>query len=250
MNILFFDLETAPLLAHVWHPHADWVPHGQMVHDSFLLCWAAKFQGGAIQSDVLTGKEARKQDDKRLVAQIGSLVREADIVVAHNINRFDIPQLNGRLMLHGLEPLGPVRTIDTLTLAKKSFRLAYNKLDYLGKVLGVGEKIKTDFDLWLDAYHGDEDALADMLEYNIYDVVLLEKIFNKMKPYVFGLPRLVDAVSKDERVCPFCGSSELMRRGFYRTNGTNKVKLQCQDCRRYSRVRETDMDTRLAVHPL
>lgn len=251
MKILYFDIETAPMLAHIWQPKVDWVPHGQLVHDTFMLCWAAKWEdGGTVMFDNLSVKEVLEQDDFRIVESLAELVRKADIIVAHNINRFDLPQLNTRLLLHGQEPLGPVRTIDTLTLAKKSFRLAYNKLDYLAGVLAIGNKIKTDFDLWLDVYHGDPDAMESMVEYNIKDVELLQEVLHKLKPYAVGLPRLVDAEEKDEMICPFCGSGDLMRRGFYRTQSNNFARLQCQECRRYSRIRQTDKATRLGVHPL
>lgn len=247
LKILFFDIETAPRLAHVWRAYADYVPHGQMVHDTFLLTWAAKWgHGKKIMSARLTEHEARDQDDERIVTELADLVREADIVVAHNIDKFDLRVLNARVMVLGLEPLGPTQTIDTLKLSKRHFDLSYNKLDYLAEALGLGRKIKTDFDLWLDAYHGRNDGLDKMLRYNKKDVELLEKVFEHMKPYVNRLTRLFDG---EGHVCPYCGSDELQKRGFYRTQASTFQRYQCTNCEKYSRAR-TSQKAKFDVHPL
>lgn len=236
-KMLFFDLETAPTLAYVWSPAEGYVNAERMIKDFFILSWAAKWADGTkILGDVLTGREARAQSDGRIVRNLAKLVREADVVVAHNINKFDIPKLNTRAMLLGQAPLGPVRTIDTLILARQNHALAYNNLNYLARVLGLGEKVKTDFKLWAECYHGDEKALAKMHVYNKHDVTLLEAVYGGIRPTVRNLPRLVDGGSG----CPSCGSALLTKRGFYRTNASTFQRYQCSDCARYSRARKAD----------
>lgn len=249
LKVLFYDLETAPLLAHIWHPSDDYVPMDRLVHGSFLLCWSAKWADGKkVMSGVLTGPEARDQDDGRIVAELAELVREADFLVAHNANKFDIPMFNNRLLILGLEPMGPKRSIDTLVLAKQAFRLPYNKLDYLGVALGLGRKLKTDFDLWLACYQGDAKALAQMVKYNRQDVVLLEAVYGKLLPYVKNLPRLVEPTSLGQFACPTCGSENLTRRGVHRTNASTFQRFQCV-CGRYCRQKTSDK-VRLSVAPL
>lgn len=243
LKILYFDVETAPLLAYIWSPFDEYVPHDRLVHDSFLLTWAAKWAGErTMYTGVLTQREAVAQDDLRIVDTLADMVRSADIVVAHNIDRFDMPVLNSRLLQQGLEPLGPIQTIDTLKLSKKNFRLAFNKLDHLGEYLGLGRKIKTDFDLWKNCYHGNPAALKKMSTYNQQDVRLLEKVFDHMKPYVRQLTRLTDVDISGGVQCPWCGNKNLVRRGFYRTQSGNFPKYQCGDaqCARYVRGRKAE----------
>lgn len=252
-GVLVFDIETAPLLAHIWQARTEYVPHHALVHDSFLLSWAAKWYGSPennVFSAVLTTDEAKNQDDSRIVSLLADMVRNADVTIAHNIDRFDIPMLNNRVLALDLDPLGPVRTIDTLKLAKKNFRLAYNKLDYLGEFLGVGKKIPTDFDLWLRCYHGDREALNEMVTYNRQDVVLLERVFDKIKPHVRNLPRLFDAGWDGQLGCPHCGSTKLVIRGYYRTQASTFPKFQCKGCRRYHRARSSTAQPKFKVHPL
>lgn len=252
-KILLFDIETAPLLSYVWTAKTEYVPYKQMIHDSFMLTWSAKWYGEKeMYGDLLTSKEARKQNDTRIVHTLSDMIRSADVVIAHNVDRFDIPMLNNRLLILGIEPLGPVRTLDTLKLSKQNFRLAYNKLDYLAEVLGLPGKIDTTFELWENAYHGDEDALNEMYTYNQQDVVVLEQVFDRLKPYVRGLPRLFDADFDGQMICLYCGGKHFQRRGFYRTQASNFIKYKCQNkkCGRFSRAKATEKDKRASVHPL
>lgn len=250
LKILHIDIETSPMAAFVWSPWDNFLPMDRLIHDTFLFTWAAKWDGKPqMFSDSLTGAEALKRKDTRIAASLADLVREADIVVGHNLDKFDIPKLNGRLLQNGLEPLGPVQTIDTLKLAKKNIKIAFNKLDYLGEFLGLGRKIKTDFMLWEDCYNGDEKALAKMLRYNKQDVVLLEHVFHALTPYVKQLTRLMDPGSKIDTSCPFCGGNDLKPRGYYRTQASTFVKLRCEFCGKYSRERKA-VTQKYGVHPL
>lgn len=237
LKMLFIDLETAPLLAHVWRPTQDFIPQDAMVHDTFLLSWAAAWEGEDPIGMVLTSKEAQQQDDTKLVKGLAKLLREADIVVAHNANNFDVPMFNTRLLVLGLEPLAKLKTIDTLALARKSFACSHSNLDYLARLLGVTTKLKTTFDLWLRCYHGDKEALGEMFEYNLNDVVVLQQVFDRMLPYIDGLPRMYEATTKNEFACPYCGSANVHKRGMTRTNVSTFHRYQCNDCLRYSRER-------------
>ena len=178
-----------------------------------------------------------------MLIALADLIREADVVVAHNGDKFDMRIINARIIQLGLEPIGPKQSIDTLKLAKENFRFTYNRLDYLGVFLGEGRKIKTDFSLWNACYHGDEQALAKMVKYNIQDVILLEKIFNRMKPYVKRLPRLVEPMGTDETCCPHCGGVSIQNRGVYRTQSCTYQRYQCNRCRRYCRYKKSQSNT-------
>lgn len=256
LKVLYYDIETAPLLARIWSPYQKFVSHQQMVHDSFMLTYAGKWSHeNRVRSDRLTSREALDQNDERIVVGLAKLVREADIIIAHNINGFDLPRLNGRVMMNGLEPLGPVQTIDTLTLARKNFGFAYNKLDWLAEQFGFGTKIDTDMDLWHRAYLGDASALKEMERYNKHDVVLLEKVFEFMKPHVQRLTRLFDADRDGQWICLYCGTegpNNFQMRGYVRTQGTTFHKVQCKNttCRKYGRVRVSDTTKRGKVFPL
>ncbi len=249
-KVLIWDVETSFMLASLFQARQDFVASKMFQHEVFMLTWAAKWEGSRdVMSGKLTGEEALAQDDTRIVADLIDLVREADVLVAHNGNGFDNKVLRGRAMLNQQEPLGPIRSIDTCAEAKNSFRLSHNSLDHLARHLGVPTKLHTSFELWRDCYYGDESALAKMDRYCRKDVRVLEQVYQLMKPHIRGLPRLQDPEYDDEHSCTHCGSDHLQWRGYYPTNAGRFRRFQCQDCRRWGRSRRAEK-TRLSTVPL
>jgi hypothetical protein len=251
LRILFFDVESAPMLAYIWQAKTEYVNPDAILHETFLLCWAAKWAGDdRILHARLTSKEAKAQDDSRIVEKLATLIRQADVVVAHNGDRFDMPKLNTRLALHQGQPLGAVQTIDTLKLARSAFRFASNRLDYLAQKLGVGAKLHTTFSLWKRAYAGEAAALRDMDVYCRQDVVVLEAVFEAIRPYVKRLPRLVDAGQYGQKVCPNCGSNGLQPDGVHRTNANTYARFRCDRCGRRCRSFRQKDAPKLEMRPV
>lgn len=245
LRILFFDIETAPMRAYIWSPKQDYIPHNQVISDSFMLCWAAKWNDGSkVMSAKLTPEEVAEADDSRIAAALADLVREADLVCAHNGDRFDVPRLNARLLMNGLEPVPPVESLDTLKLAKKSIGVAHYNLDALARALGLGTKIKTDFDLWLKVLEGSEVAMQHMTRYCRNDVVLLEKVFERLRPYARGLRRLTGG--GEGAFCPYCGSREFERRGTRHNSAGSQQRFHClnDECGRYFHHKTSDAGKR------
>jgi len=237
-TVLYYDIETAPMISHLWNPKVSFVGQHMNISDTYVLTWAAKWgHQKSIKSASMRPSELHEQDDSRIVLQLADMIRKADIVVAHNGDRFDLKKLNGRVALHGEEPLGPVKTIDTLKLSRKSFGYSYHNLDFLAKTFLGEKKIKTDFDLWVRATHGDEAAMREMSRYCRYDVVLLEQVLEAIKPYVVGLPRMVSGTGV---LCVYCGSSDLQKRGTRETNAFTYQQYQCNRCKRYSRHKKAE----------
>ncbi len=238
------------MLGFIWQARTDWVASQMLQHEVFMLSWAAKWLGSrSVISDRLTGDEAVAQDDGRIVTSLIDLIREADVVVAHNGTGFDLKVVRGRAMLAGVEPLGPTRMIDTLTEARRSFRLSHNSLNHLAQHLGVPTKLGTSFDLWRSCYFGDEKALARMDRYCRRDVRVLEDVYRLMRPYVQGAHRLQTAEYDGEHVCSRCGSDQLVKRGFYETNVSTFQRYRCSDCGRWDRDRKA-IRVRLSTTPL
>ena len=112
-----------------------------------MLSWSAKWLDGKLQSAVLESKEVLKEDDGRIVKKLWKLLDEADIVIAHNGEKFDIPKINSRFIIHGLNPPKPYKQIDTKKVAAKQFGFSSNKLDALAGYFGFPLKKDTDFEL-------------------------------------------------------------------------------------------------------
>lgn len=104
-KILLFDLETAPLKSAIWSAKQRYTPYNMLDKDWYLLSFAAKWLGSSkiIYKD-LRNKPAGSEDDFDLVNNLHSLLSQADILVAQNGDRFDIPSLNTRFIKLGFLP--------------------------------------------------------------------------------------------------------------------------------------------------
>lgn len=230
-KILIFDIETSPMKAYVWKRWKENISLDQTISEWFVICWSAKWlYSSEVLGDVVTPEEAIHEDDKRVVTSLWKLFNEADIVVAHNGKRFDVPKMNSRFICNDLPPTTPYYIIDTLEVAKKQFGFSSNKLDALATYFGFDHKLDTDFNLWKTCLEGNQESLNYMLEYNKRDVTLLEEVYLKLRPWIKNHPNLGN-YDNNSMVCSNCGSSNLLllQDKYYKTQiGTyNLYRCQC-----------------------
>ncbi len=228
-KVLVLDIETAPIQAYVWSLWKQNVYMDQIEADWFCLTWAAKWLfEDKVMSDKLTSKEAKNEDDGRLMKGIWKLLEEADVVIAHNGGNFDLPKLNTRFLLNGMTPPLPYQLIDTLKVAKREFSFSSNKLDYINTRLGIGVKTRhSGMEMWKRCVEGDKSALKEMEKYNKNDVVILEETYVKLRPWIKGHPNMGHFVDTNEPVCPTCGHSDLKWGGYYSTAVSKFQSFRC-----------------------
>lgn len=242
-RVLVLDIETAPLTAYSWGVGKVYLSHDNIIEEPFILTWAAKWLFDSnVMGDACTPDEARGGDDFRVVSSIWSLIDEADVVIAHNGNRFDIPWLNTRFILHGIKPPRSYQSIDTLAVVKKpltGFRFPSNRLDYLGKLIRDKGKIETNFNLWKRCKDGEPEALTEMLTYNKEDVVMLEEVYLFLRPWIKSHPNMGLYVEGNGEVCPNCGAGRLDWNGYYDTPAGRFSSFRCVECGAIGRSRYT-----------
>lgn len=231
---LIFDIETAPIQALVWRVWKENISIDQVESDWFMLCWSAKWlNDNVVMGERLTSKEALQENDKRIVKKLWHLFDEADVIVAHNGDYFDIPKSRSRFLMHGLKPPSPFATVDTLKVAQRQFGFSHNKLDFLAKMLGLDRKMDTNFKLWSRCLKGEDKALAYMFKYNKLDVFILEEVYYKLQPWIKSHPNMNNFQS--ESGCSTCGSLNVSPKGFYTTQCNKYRTWVCKDCGAYSR---------------
>ena len=237
-KILFFDIETAPSKGWFWQMWETDILEvetpGYML--SFAAKWFGKSQIMAYGLPNFRGYHKDPSCDKRLVERLAELINEADIVVAHNGDRFDIITTNTRMVVNGLRPLPPTKSVDTLKVARSKFKFLSNKLDDLGNFLGVGRKVPhTGKDLWFRCMKGDPKAWKTMLKYNKQDVALLEQVYLKLRPWMTNHPNL-NVINGSEHACPNCGSFRVQKRGVRITQTRRYQRYWCMECWSWSHV--------------
>ena len=239
-RILVWDIENSPIEAYVWDHWDTNILH--TINDSYLLCVAFNWLGSGEPTQWFR-KALPKGNDKALVKHIWELLDEADYVIAHNGDAFDQKKANTRFLKYGLGPPSPYVQIDTLKEARRHFKLASNKLDEIARFLDIGRKTPhAGIRLWLGCMGNDEAAWAKMKEYNIQDVDLLIEVFEPLRPWM-GHPGVASARVNEQQwsgvgTCTKlgCGSTNLIKRGNYRTKANVYKSYQCKDCGGYSRA--------------
>lgn len=243
MKILLLDIETAPNLAYVWGTWKQNISMDKIVAKGHVLCWAAKWYGEkdmAFRSE-LTGV-------KSMLNQVHSLLDEADAVVHYNGKSFDIPTLNKEFIIHEMTPPAPYKQVDLLEVVRARFNFPINKLDYVAQTLGLGGKVRhPGFQMWVDCMAGDQKAWQLMEGYNRGDVELLERLYDRLKPWIPNHPNVGAFDPEDIEKCPHCGSKHLQKRGVAVTRDVRYQRYQCLDCGAWARGKKALSKTRATL---
>ena len=238
MKILFFDIENATNLGYfyeLWKEGNILSIENQWYLLSFAYKWLGEKKTHVVSLPDFKLYKKDKENDRDLVKELHNIMSQADVVVAHNGNNFDIKKSNARFIFHGLKPVPPFKSIDTLQVARRYFQFTSNRLNDLGQYLGLGKKVKTGgFDLWKGCMTGDSKAWKLMCDYNKNDVVLLEKIYLTMLPWISNHPN-VNLVDEKTGACPNCSSTEIQKRGYGTNLLTRYQRYQCMKCGHWSR---------------
>lgn len=248
MKILEIDIETAPSLAYVWGLFKENIPLDRLINPGYTLCYAAKWRGSKKKTMFDSLFKSCRED---FLMKLWELLDEADVVIHYNGKKFDMPTINREFVLAGMTPPSPYQQIDLYWVVRKNFRFASNKLDFVAQQLGIGAKVQhKGMQLWKDCMAAlDYDwngrmpkqltqAWKEMEEYNREDTDLLDRLYDKLLPWIDNHPNHALWMNPgDERVCPNCGSTHLISKGYKRTSVLTYRQYQCQGCGKYPRER-------------
>jgi DNA polymerase elongation subunit (family B) len=240
-RILFIDIETAPHTGYFWALFKQNIALSQIKETGRTLCLAWRWMGsgkGTGYVSELDGREA-------MLTKAHELLSEADIVVTYNGDKFDVPTLNKEFIETGRSPPAPHKSVDLYKTAKRKFRFASNKMDHLAKRLGLPVKVRHQgFELWVQCMAGEPKAWSKMERYNKRDVVILEKLYERMLPWIVNHPNVTlyqnDAAGTAKPACPNCGSKKVQARGTTITRSVVYKRFHCTSCWTWSRSRLAD----------
>ena len=150
--ILFYDIETSPLQAYMWQLGKQVVRHNQLVHGHsrwgiicITYCWNDGKPAKILRMDKHGGTKGQ-------IELFDELVKQADITIGKNSDRFDTKMINSARMFAGLKglPEWTKYTDDLERQMRRYFRLPSMSLDYISDELGLGGKVKMCFQDWID----------------------------------------------------------------------------------------------------
>lgn len=228
MKELVIDIETAPQTAHVWGLWQQNVGLPQLLQSGYVLCFAAKYT---------SEDRVRFHKGPGMVAAAHKLLSDADVVIGYNQARFDIPHLQGEFVKAGMVPPAPFAQIDLCAVVKKNFRFPSNKLEYIATaLLGEGKQATGGHSTWIGAMAGDRQAWARMRSYNEQDVLLTERLYHHLKPWIkMPNPVLYGDADPSAPTCAGCGSHNIKKSGLAYTQLSSYQRYKCNECGRYGR---------------
>ena len=229
-KVLIFDIETSPIVAHVWGLRDQNISLNQIVKDWQVLAWAAKWLG---EDYVWYADTRNHKTDKPILDRLWHLLNEADIVITQNGQNFDSRKLNARFIEYGMKPPKPYKHLDTYKIAKAIGAFTSHKLEYLTdklctKYKKLSHKNFPGMSLWNECLKGNVKAWNEMKKYNIHDVLSTEELYTKLKGWT---PASMPSRGLEKADCRVCGSGTRMWHKGYEIKKTGRYhRYQCQGC--------------------
>lgn len=236
VKILLLDIETIPDLVWVWSLYDD---NAIEVKEHWkIISFAASWYGS--RKVLCKALPDYSNDEEALCQDIWNLLDDADIVVAHNGDRFDIRRINARLIDHGFDPPSPYKTVDTKKEISRVAAFSSNRLDWLAKQLHLGRKVEHNgWPLWRGCIEGDKKAWALMKKYNAHDITIMRNLYERLSPWM-RQPNVGLYKSGLRCTSPTCGSKNIQQRGYYYARTRIYKKYVCKDCGKWSRSVHAD----------
>mgnify|MGYP003655379232 FL=1 len=247
-RIIVWDIETSFMIVKsfgLWNQNHS---HKNIVNDWYIICICWKVLGKSKVHTLSLDFKNSITSDYELVKAMRDVLVGCDILIHHNGNAFDLKKFNSRLIYHGFDPIPPIVCIDTLKEVRKIAKFSSNRLDYLGTHLGLGSKLETGgHGLWDGVMDGDPKALKLMVKYCIQDIILLEKIYYKLRGYMKVHPNVTSNKKSKYGLhgiqCPKCGSwknnkTRVMRAASGKVH--QQYKCQGENCHSYFQLLKAD----------
>lgn len=233
---MFWDIETSPNIVTSWRcGYKIQISYDNIIKERAIICICWKWED---EEKVYSLTWDKDQCDKAMLEKFVIELQKAHEIIGQNSDKFDEKWIRTRCIFHDIPAMPKYKSMDTLKMARKGFNFNSNKLDYIGSYLGVGAKIKTEFDLWKRiCLQREPKALKAMVEYCKNDVVLLEQVYKKLQRYAEPVTHKAVALGGEKWDCPHCASENVkISTTKYSRVGTPITQMNCKSCKRYYNV--------------
>lgn len=235
LKILEIDYESSPAKGYffggIWETNIiEVIEYEQIL--SIAWKWHGENKIHVVGQDDFKRYKPGVLNDKDLISFFVPIIEQADIVVGHNSDNFDNRVLNTRLLAHGFKPIPPFKSFDTKKIAKSKFHLPSNKLDDIADFLGIERKLAhTGKNMWLGCEQGNEKDWKMMKDYNKRDILILDKVLDKIIPFM----KFTNEFTENGIKCPnpTCGSTHMTKSKRRMCATGFKQQYQCQKCGSY-----------------
>lgn len=217
-----------------------------------ILCIGYKFHGDKEKvkvPSILDFPHKHMLDDRKLVAHFAEVYEQCDYHTGWYSERFDLPMIRSKMVEYGMKPLPPKPQLDLWKWARKNGKLHSNRLAAWQEFLKTpNAKTPIDFLAWRHAALGNKSAMKDVIHHCHCDVLALEDIFKRIRPWLDNEPNRGMFTGEHDN-CPTCGADALQRRGVQVTALRTFQRYQCLGCGRWTRSTRSIATGRLRACP-
>jgi len=105
LKTIFLDIETAPMKSYHWKRWKENIGQDQVLSESFIIAFSYQALGEEERYfSTITPTDILAENDRNLVESLHEIMNNANVIIGHNINKFDIPFINSRMVFHKLQP--------------------------------------------------------------------------------------------------------------------------------------------------
>lgn len=260
VKILYLDLEISPMVALTFSAYE--ANAFQVKKPPIIIAFAYQWEGEkTIHGKILPDYEGYKAglfnlDDKLLVTELYEVMEKANLIVGHNLKKFDIKHAKTRFYTHGLPPPRKWLIEDTLLIARKYFAFPKNNLDYLSEYDGETGKTREKYsDLIGGCIDGNLRDWQKMRLYNKRDIEITRNRYLKFRGWHETHTNLNFITRKND--CPVCGSGDIQCRGYAKSFKKTAVaqRYSCNNCGKWwtgeyiARVRDETLEPVIQSNP-
>lgn len=232
-RVLILDVECWPMKGEFWDIWDQNIGINQINQHRTLLSFAAKWWG---EKDMFYFDIENKRDlhsDKPLMGPLRKLMDESDIIVGHNLNKFDRRVINTSVVTNKEKPMRRYRVLDTMIIAKRHFSFPSYSLEYLTSRLcpefpKMKSKLFIGHELWKECDQRNPLAWKEMRKYNCQDVRATEALWNVIEPFDNSINFNLYTDAPDSLDCKcgghFVGNGKTVR------GSTIKQRFRCLSC--------------------
>lgn len=236
---LFYDIETSQMIFKGWSTGKQFVGAHQILEHSKIISIHWKWEGEDEEVHNLDWG-INKQCDKSLIKKFIKELNKADEIVAHNGDRFDIKWIRARAVFNGLEMRNHYNMIDTYKISKANLRIPSHSLKELCKYYGLAAKVDAGgIDTWDKIqFEKDQEALDHLLYYGDGDIISLEAVYNKLRPYAKHKVNYAVLHGNTKFHCPECSHLGRWNKTYTTAAGTSQILMLCRNtaCKTYFKV--------------
>ena len=221
---LFLDIETTNLGASMGRIMCVGL---KFLGESTVVLKQTDYEGWNMNPAAILG-------DKAVLKDAVEIIKGADELVTWYGAKFDVPFINSRLIINGLDVLPPMRHIDLCWVAQKKLKFDRNGLGHVVEQLGLPPKGHEGTQVWKLAQVGHGPSINKLAKYCANDVDILEAAYHKLLPMV---NYTTNSKPNAQGACKNCGHNKFFNHGHRVDHLGPYVRLQCRKCGTHTRGR-------------